>query len=103
MADTPDAATLYDEKQDNRRDVSGIDVVRATNEFNALSRSLSKHSDAKPLSSTTVASKDLEKADLDEAEQFDLREYLSSSNDANQQAGIKHKVGVFPFVGLFLD
>ena len=25
-------------------------------------------------------------------EAFDLREYLSSSNDANQQAGIKHKV-----------
>jgi hypothetical protein len=105
MADTPvDAATLYDEKQDSRPGSSGIDVVRAENEFHALSRSLSKQSEAhrRRLSSTTVASHDVEKANKDEAEQFDLREYLSSSNDANQQAGIKHKVSTHVTVIMFL-
>jgi ATP-binding cassette, subfamily G (WHITE), member 2, SNQ2 len=99
MADTPvDAATLYDEKQqDSSPSTSGIDVVRAENEFHALSRSLSKHSGAskRQLSTITIASQDVEKANGDEAEQFDLGEYLASSNDANQHAGIKHKVGVF--------
>lgn len=96
MADTPvDAATLYDEKlQDSRPGSSGIDIVRAENEFHTLSRSLSKQSEVhkRNLSSTTVASHDVEKANKDEPERFDLHEYLSSSNDANQQAGIKHKV-----------
>lgn len=99
MADTPaDAATLYDEKQqDSRPGSSGIDVVRAENEFHALSRSLSKQSanNKQRLSTTTIASHDVEKANVDAAEQFDLRDYLTSSNDANQNAGIKHKhVGV---------
>lgn len=96
MADTPaDAATLYDEKQqDSRPGSSGIDVVRAENEFHALSRSLSKQSanNKQRLSTTTIASHDVEKANVDAAEQFDLRDYLTSSNDANQNAGIKHKV-----------
>ena len=95
MADTPvDAATLYDEKQqDSRPGSSGIDIIRAENEFHALSRSLSRQSEAhkRRLSSTTVASQDVEKA-IDDSERFDLREYLTSSNDANQKAGIQHKV-----------
>jgi len=102
MADTPaDAATLYDEKrQDSRPGSSGIDVVRAQNEFSNLARSLSKQSEGHR-STTTIASHDVEKgAKEDEVEPFDLREYLTSSNDANQQAGIKHKVGVFSRVSL---
>ena len=34
-------------------------------------------------------------------EHFDLREYLTSSNDANQAAGIKHKVIVSQVITLF--
>jgi hypothetical protein len=102
MADTPvDAATLYDEKrQDSRPGSSHIDVVRAENDFNALSRSLTQQSEnhKKRESSTTVASRDVEKADKDETEPFSLQEYLTSSNDANQKAGIKHKVGFLAYL-----
>ena len=39
--------------------------------------------------------KDIEKGVSDSERPFDLREYLTSSNDANERAGIKHKhVGV---------
>lgn len=96
MSDTRiDAA---DEKQqDSRRGFSGINVIRAKNEFDALARSLSKQSaQGQKSSNATVASQDdIEKVGKDASEQFDLREYLTSSNDAHQQAGIKHKVGVF--------
>ena len=93
-----DAATLHDEKQrDSRPGFSGINVIRAENEFNTLARSLSKQSAQGQKSSTvTVSSQgDVEKAGKDVSEQFDLREYLTSSNDAYQQAGIKHKVSFF--------
>lgn len=107
MADTPpDAITLNDEKHTNERDAQvlaskpsrDIDVVRAEEEFNALSRQLSVpsevHRKRSELSTTTIGPGDVEKGvkDDEEHEHFDLREYLSSSNDANQQAGIKHKV-----------
>ena len=65
-----------------------IDVRRAEEEFNALSRQLSNNTIRK----STDSFRDPEKGlDADE-EHFNLREYLTSSNDANQQAGIKHKV-----------
>lgn len=107
MADTPaDAVTLNDEKRTNERDPRvlssrpsrDIDIVRAEEEFNALSRQLSVpsevHRKRSELSTTTIGQGDVEKGakDGEEHEHFDLREYLSSSNDANQQAGIKHKV-----------
>jgi hypothetical protein len=69
-------------------------VDRAREEFNALERSLTSHSRKSVKKSASNDSSDVEKApaeDEDE-ERFDLREYLTSSNDANQGAGIKHKV-----------
>ncbi|KAJ7742184.1 hypothetical protein B0H14DRAFT_3167681, partial [Mycena olivaceomarginata] len=68
-----------------------VDVAAAKEEFNALSRQLSQRSEILPSGATTRAASDVEKGDSEEAP-FDLREYLSSSNDAQQQAGIKHKV-----------
>ncbi|KAJ7687385.1 ABC-2 type transporter-domain-containing protein [Mycena rosella] len=90
--DTPgDSSTLNDE-------------IR-TQEFATLARQLTQQSidhilHKSPSSATTRAdSDDVEKkGEEDQAETFDLREYLTSSNDAQQQAGIKarpHKhVGV---------
>ncbi|KAG2022687.1 ABC transporter [Coprinopsis cinerea AmutBmut pab1-1] len=73
-------------------------VAQAEEEFNALSRQLTSHSQrdvkrvSKKLSTETT---DVEAANSDDGQVFDLREYLTSSNDANQRAGIKHKrVGV---------
>lgn len=109
MTDTPaDAATLYEEK---RGDISPfstrpttsntlnghVDVPKAEQEFNALSRQLTNKSEAARKRSKSNASsataKDVEKAEADD--RFDLREYLTSSNDTNQKAGIKHKVRTF--------
>ena len=59
-----------------------IDVRRAEEEFNTLSRQLSNNT-------ITDSFHDAERAD---EEYFNLREYLTSSNDANQKAGIRHKV-----------
>ena len=76
-----------------------VDIKQAENTFNELSRQLSRHSaridQSKQTSRTaSVYSGDLEKGDETDRP-FDLREYLTSSNDANQAAGIKHKhVGV---------
>ena len=80
MVDTPgDAATLVHEPH--------VDISRAENEFNALAQRLRNSAD------TVDIQDDIEKGE--KAEVFDLREYLQSSNDANQAAGIKHKhVGV---------
>lgn len=69
---------------------SHIDVRRAEEEFNTLSRQLSNRT-ANSIKKSTDASHDLEKG-ADEEGHFDLREYLTSSNDANQRAGIRHKV-----------
>ncbi|KAI9569434.1 pleiotropic drug resistance ABC transporter [Boletus coccyginus] len=78
-----------------------VDIEQAEDTFNELARQLSKHSahiDQSTHTSRTasVYSHDLEKGDALKADEpFDLREYLMSSNDANQAAGIKHKhVGV---------
>ncbi|KAF8131532.1 pleiotropic drug resistance ABC transporter [Boletus edulis] len=77
-----------------------VDIEKAEDTFNELARQLSRHSvridQSKQASRTasTIYSGDLEKGDEADAP-FDLREYLTSSNDANQAAGIKHKhVGV---------
>ena len=75
-----------------------VDVAQAEAEFNALSRQLTKRSELARQQSKSQSSvagtlqQDVEKARVDESDRFDLREYLTSSNDANQKAGIKHKV-----------
>jgi hypothetical protein len=72
---------------------SHIDVHKAEEEFYTLSRQLSNKS-ANTIRKSTDSYRDpeLEKG-LDENEElFNLREYLTSSNDANQRAGIRHKV-----------
>lgn len=69
-----------------------VNVAEAEEQFNVLSRQLTIRSEgksSKDTDSTTAAVGDLEKG---APEHFDLREYLTSSNDANQKAGIKHKV-----------
>ncbi|KAF8899244.1 ABC-transporter [Infundibulicybe gibba] len=75
-----------------------VDVHRAEQEFNALSRRLSARSDQakqRDSKSTLNTTHDVEKGVSDGSHVFNLRDYLSSSNDANQKAGIKHKhVGV---------
>lgn len=74
-----------------------VDVARAESAFNDLSRQLTIRSEA-AMSTTkstdsTAATKDVEKGT--DSDRFDLHEYLTASNDANQRAGIKHKnVGV---------
>lgn len=71
-----------------------VDVARAESAFNELSRQLSIRSEAArsatEFTDSTAATKDLEKGTG--SDPFDLREYLTSSNDANQRAGIRHKV-----------
>lgn len=76
-----------------------VDVAQAEAEFNALSRQLTKRSElarqqnrSQSSVAGTLQQQDVEKARVDDFDRFDLREYLTSSNDANQKAGIKHKV-----------
>ncbi|KAF8215759.1 pleiotropic drug resistance ABC transporter [Mycena galopus ATCC 62051] len=71
------------------------DIEKAKEEFNALSRQLTQRSQENvPSGATTRAASDIEKGPGEEAP-FDLREYLTTSNDAQQQAGIKVRhVGV---------
>ena len=79
----------------NESNSSHIDVRRAEEEFNTLSRQLSNrlaNSIRNTTDSTTTAHDPEKGLDVDEEERFDLREYLTSSNDANQKAGIRHKV-----------
>ncbi|KAJ3769074.1 hypothetical protein FB446DRAFT_649331, partial [Lentinula raphanica] len=107
MADTPDVRTLYEEQRvddiesqlPNENTGHHVDVSSAERQFNELSRQLSrqysiKKSTLATASVETAQVNDIEKG-AEEEESFDLREYLTSSNDANQQAGIQHKrVGV---------
>lgn len=75
-----------------------VDVERAEAEFNELSRQLSRRSEiarsGSKSSDSTAASGDVEKGVAKDDDRFDLREYLTSSNDAHQKAGIKHKVDI---------
>lgn len=103
MADTPasDTATLHSDS--GRGSTSHVDIRQAEAEFTQLQRQFSrpdrKDSATRPHSPTLKSErlpKDLENgAEAEDEERFDLREYLTSSNDAAQAAGIKHKhVGV---------
>jgi len=92
---------LRDEPHANTMASTRVDVDDAIEEFNLLSRRLSVQSESASRTSdsasasaeTIVSSHDIEKGDLkDEPTPFNLRAYLTSSNDANQAAGIKHKV-----------
>lgn len=102
MASTPaDTITLHEGSSAevltrNHRLTDDV-VIKAEEEFNTLARQLTSHSqrDAKNLSQGSSGDHptDLEKGNgTDASEVFDLREYLTSSNDAYQKAGIKHKV-----------
>ena len=78
-----------------------VNVEQAENSFHDLSRQLSQGSTVGGRDRGAQKSRgekkenDLEKGSLDLEQPFDLREYLTSSNEANQSAGIKHKhVGV---------
>ncbi|KAI0006223.1 ABC-2 type transporter-domain-containing protein [Russula compacta] len=82
-----------------------VNIEQAENSFHELSRQLTqgtivddKHGakGAHPRTSgNSRTAQDLEKGVCGAEQSFDLREYLTSSNDANQKAGIKHKhVGV---------
>jgi hypothetical protein len=76
---------------------SSVNVEQAENAFHELSRKLSQGTfvDDKERSTVGKAPRDIEKGGIDSERPFDLREYLTSSNDANERAGIKHKhVGV---------
>lgn len=105
MSTTPasDAVTLAVlDRQDIQPAEDHIDVDHAEAEFDQLQRALSKPDygeGTKTIASTPQQEKilkDIETASLaPPVERFDLREYLTSSNDASQAAGIKHKhVGV---------
>ena len=89
----PDQRSIAASRRSER--IDQIDVARAEEEFYALSRQLTARAEAaekgSQLSVATRAGNDSEKGD-NTPEVFDLREYLTSSNDANQNAGIKHKV-----------
>lgn len=94
MADTPgDDRTLRQDEPEAHH----VDVQQAEHIFNELSRALSRRSNQDQEKSPTPSyqGKDIEKGGFPEEGRFDLREYLQSSNDAHQSAGIKHKhVGV---------
>jgi len=97
MAETPaDERTLGGPDTD----VHHVDIAEAEAAFTELSRALSRRSRTKSVSDDEKEKKDhtqdIEKAHADDVEQtFDLREYLTTSNDAMQSAGIQHKhVGV---------
>lgn len=100
MAETPasDTATLATLNDDTKRNPTNVDIRQAEAEFTQLQRQLSRPGYGDHAQPSSPLPKDLEKApsdDVEPEERFDLREYLTSSNDANQAAGIKHKhVGV---------
>ena len=82
MADTPATAddTLYEVGPNGTSEGHHVNVQQAEDTFNELSRALSRRSTRK--GSTSDTSGDVEKGD--EEEPFDLREYLTSSNDAHR-------------------
>ena len=110
MADTPaDDRTLFGDatkppSPNNNNDNHPVNVAEAEAAFHELERVLSVRSRSSRTENTSTHDngKDLEKAQ-DAEESFNLREYLASSADRNQQAGIKHKhVGV-TWEGLQVD
>lgn len=94
MTDTPasNTSTLWQD-----RDVRDhVVVAQAEDEFSRIEQSLHTPKAADKVVHQDSGSTDLEKGhDETRQETFDLREYLTSSNDANSAAGIRHKhVGV---------
>ena len=80
-----------------------VNIKRAETSFNELSRQLTQGTvvddNEQGVGDSSAVdgrkARDVEKGALDLERPFDLREFLSSSNDANERAGIKHKhVGV---------
>src|SRR5260370_15309374 len=83
-----------------------VNIEKAENSFHELSRQLTQgtivdsreHVAEGARVRTSIdkkTTKDLEKGEADLEQAFDLREYLTSSNDANERGGIKYKhVGV---------
>jgi len=94
MADTPASktSTLWQERDSQDHVV----VTQAENDFGRVQESFNTPKVASKVSLRDLGSIDLEKGhDKDRQESFDLRQYLTSSNDANSAAGIRHKhVGV---------
>jgi hypothetical protein len=67
-------------------------VAQAEGDFSRVEQSLQTPRVAEKVVQRDSGSTDLEKGhDEERQETFDLREYLTSSNDANSAAGIKHK------------
>ncbi|KAI0031252.1 ABC-2 type transporter-domain-containing protein [Vararia minispora EC-137] len=94
MSDTP-ADTVTLREHSSREDVSPnhdhVDIAEAEAQFHALERRLTVESLKR---SKSKLGEDAEKG-FPEESAFNLREYLQSSNDAHQAAGIAHKhVGV---------
>ena len=94
MTDTPtsNTSTLWQER--NSQD--HVIVAQAESEFGQVQQSFNTPKAVSKVAFRDPGSVDVEKGhDGDPQEAFDLREYLTSSNDANSAAGIKHKhVGV---------
>jgi len=94
MTDTPisNTSTLWHDRDIQDRVV----VAQAENDFSRAQQSLETQKVSADVTFRDSSPVDLEKGhDGDRQETFDLREYLTSSNDANSAAGIKHKhVGV---------
>ncbi|TBU62153.1 ABC-transporter [Dichomitus squalens] len=97
MADTPgDDRTLRGDATP-LPDAHHVDIAQATAQFNELQRTLSIRSQRANSESTRSANeKDPEKGGREhDGEVFDLRAYLTSSNEQSQAAGLAHKhVGV---------
>lgn len=99
MTDTPgDDRTLHGDATPLPAvaDAHHVDITDATAQFNELQRVLSVRSQQAASERTqSTNGKDLEKGGNNDEEAFDLRAYLTSSNDQTQAAGIAHKhVGV---------
>ena len=100
MNTTLPSSTIISETPTLREERSQVDIVSAEQAFQRLERQLSTeskkvHNDLGE-KERQKPGYDLEKAHYaPDVEPFDLREYLSSSNEAHQKAGMKHKhVGV---------
>jgi hypothetical protein len=94
MTDTPISATST--LRPNHDLQGNLIVAQAEDDFSRIQQSLHTPKPADKDAHRDSSSIDLEKGqDANRQETFDLREYLTSSNDANSAAGIKHKhVGV---------
>ncbi|OSD06180.1 hypothetical protein PYCCODRAFT_1384259 [Trametes coccinea BRFM310] len=95
MADSPgDDRTLRGDATP-LPDSHHVDVAAAEAQFHELERALSVRSRQADSDDHPIKERDLEAGEKREETAFDLKAYLSSSNDAYQKAGLAHKhVGV---------